>query len=102
MEALSALRRGAKDNPWPSGAEGALIDGQECPSCFQSFPHKEIRERHRSAKIRDAHGAFRWAFERGQGGAFGTAAAYSTLIFLMLLGYNTASSRVTRSMRGDR
>ena len=46
--------------------------------------------------------AFRWAFERGQGGACGTAAAYSTLIFLMLLGYNTASSRVTRSMRGDR
>jgi len=45
--------------------------------------------------------AFRWAFERGQGGAFGTAAAYSTLIFLMLLAYNTASSRVTKAMRGD-
>jgi arabinogalactan oligomer/maltooligosaccharide transport system permease protein len=45
--------------------------------------------------------AFRWAFERGQGGAFGTAAAYSTLIFLMLLAYNTASSRVTKAMKGD-
>ena len=45
--------------------------------------------------------AFRWAFERGQGGAFGTAAAYSTLIFLMLLAYNTASTRVTRAINGD-
>lgn len=45
--------------------------------------------------------AFRWAFERGQGGAFGTAAAYSTLIFLMLLAYDTASKRVTQNMRGD-
>jgi arabinogalactan oligomer/maltooligosaccharide transport system permease protein len=45
--------------------------------------------------------AFRWAFERGQGGAFGLAAAYSTLIFLMLLAYNTAASRVTKAMRAD-
>ncbi len=44
--------------------------------------------------------AFRWAFERGQGGAFGTAAAYSTLIFLMLLAYNTASKRVMRAVNG--
>lgn len=42
--------------------------------------------------------AFRWAFERGQGGAFGYAASYSTLIFLMLLGYTTAANRVTRAM----
>ncbi|HEY1097910.1 MAG TPA: ABC transporter permease subunit, partial [Myxococcota bacterium] len=45
--------------------------------------------------------AFRWAFERGQGGAFGMAAAYSTLIFLMLLAYNTASTRVQRAVEGD-
>jgi arabinogalactan oligomer/maltooligosaccharide transport system permease protein len=45
--------------------------------------------------------AFRWAFERGQGGAFGLAAAYSTLIFLMLLAYNTAASRVTKAMRAE-
>lgn len=38
--------------------------------------------------------AFRWAFERGQGGAFGYAAAYSTLVFLMLVGYTTAANRV--------
>ena len=46
--------------------------------------------------------AFRWAFERGQGGAFGMAAAYSTLIFLMLLAYNMASSRVQKSVEMDR
>ncbi len=45
--------------------------------------------------------AFRWAFERGQGGAFGMAAAYSTLIFVMLLAYNTASSRVNSAVRGE-
>ncbi|MFZ9887507.1 MAG: extracellular solute-binding protein [Myxococcota bacterium] len=45
--------------------------------------------------------AFRWAFERGQGGAFGYASAYSTLIFLMLLGYSVAANRVTRALRGD-
>ncbi len=44
--------------------------------------------------------AFRWAFERGQGGAFGTAAAYSTLIFLMLLSYNIAAARVSRAVDG--
>ncbi|MCP4500091.1 MAG: sugar ABC transporter permease [Deltaproteobacteria bacterium] len=44
--------------------------------------------------------AFRWAFERGQGGAFGYAASYSTLIFLMLLAYNTAASRVTKAVEG--
>jgi arabinogalactan oligomer / maltooligosaccharide transport system permease protein len=44
--------------------------------------------------------AFRWAFERGQGGAFGTAAAYSTLIFLMLLAYDTASKRVLAAIKG--
>ncbi|MCC7073443.1 MAG: extracellular solute-binding protein [Deltaproteobacteria bacterium] len=38
--------------------------------------------------------AFRWAFERGQGGAFGYAAAYSALVFLMLVGYTTAANRV--------
>lgn len=43
--------------------------------------------------------AFRWAFERGQGGAFGYAAAYSTLIFLMLLTYTTAANRVTKSLQ---
>jgi arabinogalactan oligomer/maltooligosaccharide transport system permease protein len=42
--------------------------------------------------------AFRWAFERGQGGAFGTAAAYSTLIFLMLLSYNVAAARVSKAI----
>jgi arabinogalactan oligomer / maltooligosaccharide transport system permease protein len=38
--------------------------------------------------------AFRWAFERGQGGAFGYAAAYSTLVFLLLVAYTTAANRV--------
>jgi arabinogalactan oligomer / maltooligosaccharide transport system permease protein len=46
--------------------------------------------------------AFRWAFERGQGGAFGYAAAYSTLIFLMLLGYTMAANRVTRAVQGHK
>ncbi len=40
--------------------------------------------------------AFRWAFERGQGGAFGYAAAYSTLVFLLLVAYTTAANRVAR------
>lgn len=44
--------------------------------------------------------AYRWAFERGRGGAFGYAASYSTLIFLMLLGYSWVSSRVTRNIEG--
>ncbi len=45
--------------------------------------------------------AFRWAFERGQGGAFGYAAAYSTMIFLLLLAYNTAANRVARAASGS-
>ena len=40
--------------------------------------------------------AFRWAFERGQGGAFGHAAAYSTLVFILLIAYTTAANRVAR------
>jgi arabinogalactan oligomer/maltooligosaccharide transport system permease protein len=44
--------------------------------------------------------AFRWAFERGQGGAFGYAAAYSTLIFLLLIAYNTAANRVAQAVAG--
>jgi arabinogalactan oligomer/maltooligosaccharide transport system permease protein len=40
--------------------------------------------------------AFRWAFERGQGGAFGHAAAYSTLVFILLVAYTTAANRVAR------
>ena len=44
--------------------------------------------------------AFRWAFERGQGGAFGYAAAYSTLIFLLLVAYNAAANRVARAVSG--
>lgn len=42
--------------------------------------------------------AFRWAFERGQGGAFGYAAAYSTLIFLMLLAYTISANRVAKAV----
>ncbi|MEW5854832.1 MAG: extracellular solute-binding protein [Myxococcota bacterium] len=42
--------------------------------------------------------AFRWAFERGPGGAFGLSAAYSTLIFLILLGYSLFTNRVTGSL----
>lgn len=45
--------------------------------------------------------AYRWAFERGRGGAFGYAASYSTLIFLLLLGYSWVSSRVTRNIEGS-
>ncbi|HEY4224093.1 MAG TPA: extracellular solute-binding protein, partial [Myxococcota bacterium] len=46
--------------------------------------------------------AFRWAFERGQGGAFGYAAAYSTLVFLMLVGYTLAANRVARAVQEAR
>jgi arabinogalactan oligomer/maltooligosaccharide transport system permease protein len=46
--------------------------------------------------------AFRWAFERGQGGAFGYAASYSTMIFLMLLGYSIATDRVSKAVEGSR
>ena len=42
--------------------------------------------------------AFRWAFERGPGGAFGMSAAYSTLIFLILLGYTLFLNRMTGSL----
>jgi arabinogalactan oligomer/maltooligosaccharide transport system permease protein len=42
--------------------------------------------------------AFRWAFERGPGGAFGLSAAYSTLIFLILVGYSLFTNRVTGSV----
>jgi arabinogalactan oligomer/maltooligosaccharide transport system permease protein len=42
--------------------------------------------------------AFRWAFERGPGGAFGLSAAYSTLIFLILLVYSLLVNRVTGSL----
>jgi arabinogalactan oligomer/maltooligosaccharide transport system permease protein len=44
--------------------------------------------------------AYRWAFERGRGGAFGYASAYSTMIFLMLLGYTWVSNRVSRNIEG--
>jgi arabinogalactan oligomer/maltooligosaccharide transport system permease protein len=44
--------------------------------------------------------AFRWAFERGPGGAFGLSAAYSTLILIILLGYTVllgmSTARVNR------
>lgn len=42
--------------------------------------------------------AFRWAFERGPGGAFGLSAAYSTLIFLILLAYTLLVNRVTGNL----
>lgn len=43
--------------------------------------------------------AYRWAFERGlaQGGAYGYAAAYSVLIFVVLLVYGWMTSRVSRA-----
>ncbi|MBK8012959.1 MAG: sugar ABC transporter permease [Deltaproteobacteria bacterium] len=42
--------------------------------------------------------AYKWAFERGlaQGGAYGYAAAYSTIIFLVLLVYGWMTRRVAR------
>ena len=43
--------------------------------------------------------AFRWAFERGPGGAFGYAAAYATMIFLLLLAYSTAANRVAAAVK---
>jgi len=42
--------------------------------------------------------AFRWAFERGD--RYGYAAAYSTLIFLILLGYTLLTNRVSRATEG--
>jgi arabinogalactan oligomer / maltooligosaccharide transport system permease protein len=43
--------------------------------------------------------AYRWAFERGlaQGGAYGYAAAYSVMIFVVLLVYGWMTSRVARA-----
>ncbi len=43
--------------------------------------------------------AYRWAFERGlaQGGAYGYAAAYSVVIFVVLLVYGWLTSRVARA-----
>jgi ABC-type sugar transport system permease subunit len=43
--------------------------------------------------------AYRWAFERGlaQGGAYGIAAAYSVMIFLVLVVYGWMTSRVARA-----
>ena len=43
--------------------------------------------------------AYKWAFERGiaQGGAYGYAAAYSVIIFLVLLLYGWMTSRVSRA-----
>jgi arabinogalactan oligomer/maltooligosaccharide transport system permease protein len=42
--------------------------------------------------------AYRWAFERG--GRWDIAAAYGTLIFLLLLGYTLAATRVGRAAEG--
>ncbi|NMB73756.1 MAG: extracellular solute-binding protein [Myxococcales bacterium] len=42
--------------------------------------------------------AFRWAFERGD--RYGYAAAYSTLIFIILLVYTLITNRVTRATEG--
>lgn len=43
--------------------------------------------------------AYRWAFERGlaQGGAYGYAAAYSVVIFVVLLVYGWMTSRVAKA-----
>ncbi len=43
--------------------------------------------------------AYKWAFERGaaQGGAYGYAAAYSVIIFLVLLLYGWMTSRVSKA-----
>lgn len=43
--------------------------------------------------------SYRWAFERGlaQGGAYGYAAAYSVIIFVVLLVYSWLTARVSRS-----
>jgi arabinogalactan oligomer/maltooligosaccharide transport system permease protein len=43
--------------------------------------------------------AYRWAFERGaaQGGAYGIAAAYSVMIFVVLLVYGWMTSRVAKA-----
>jgi ABC-type sugar transport system permease subunit len=41
--------------------------------------------------------AYRWAFERDR---YGYAAAYSTLIFLILLVFTTATNRITKATKG--
>ena len=41
--------------------------------------------------------AYRWAFERDQ---YGYAAAYSTIIFLILLAYTLLTNRVTKATKG--
>lgn len=41
--------------------------------------------------------AYRWAFEQDR---YGYAAAYSVLIFVMLLGYSVVTSRVTKAAEG--
>ena len=41
--------------------------------------------------------AYRWAFERDR---YGYAAAYSVLIFIILLGYSTLTNRMTRATEG--
>jgi arabinogalactan oligomer/maltooligosaccharide transport system permease protein len=43
--------------------------------------------------------AYKWAFERGaaQGGAYGYAAAYSVIIFVVLLLYGWMTSRVSKA-----
>jgi arabinogalactan oligomer/maltooligosaccharide transport system permease protein len=42
--------------------------------------------------------AYRWAFERGQ--RYGMAAAYATIIFLILVGWTLLANRLSRA-RGD-
>ena len=42
--------------------------------------------------------AYRWAFQRGE--RYGYAAAYSTIIFLILLVYSLTTNRLTRATEG--
>ncbi len=42
--------------------------------------------------------AFRWAFERGD--RYGYAAAYSSLIFVILFFYTIMTNRITRATEG--
>ena len=41
--------------------------------------------------------AYRWAFERDR---YGYAAAYATLIFVILLVFTTITNRITRATKG--
>lgn len=43
--------------------------------------------------------AYRWAFERGQ--RYGMAAAYATIIFLILVGWTLLANRLAREARGS-